>query len=89
MEVVGRQVPQRAGDPALQRRLAGEGQSYAAIVEALRRELSESYLQRRMSISEVSFLLGYADPVAFHRAFKRWWGVSPEGFRRERLQAPR
>ncbi|QDE87086.1 AraC family transcriptional regulator [Myxococcus xanthus] len=73
----------------LQRRLAGEGQSYAAIVEALRRELSESYLQRRMSIAEVSFLLGYADPVAFHRAFKRWWGVSPEGFRRERLQAPR
>ncbi|WP_426751514.1 AraC family transcriptional regulator ligand-binding domain-containing protein [Myxococcus sp. Y35] len=73
----------------LQRRLAAEGQSYAAIVESLRRELSAAYLQRRMSIAEVSFLLGYADPVAFHRAFKRWWGTSPEGYRRERLQAPR
>ncbi len=73
----------------LQRRLAAEGQSYAAIVEALRRELSVSYLQRRMSIAEVSFLLGYADPVAFHRAFKRWWGISPEGYRRERLQVSR
>ncbi len=72
----------------LQRRLAQEGQSYAEIVEALRRELSESYLRRRMSIAEVSFLLGYAEPAAFHRAFKRWWGTSPESFRRERLQPP-
>ncbi|MCY1014635.1 AraC family transcriptional regulator [Pyxidicoccus sp. MSG2] len=72
----------------LQRRLAEEGQTYAGIVEALRRELSEAYLRRRMSISEVSFLLGYAEPAAFHRAFKRWWGTSPESFRRERLQPP-
>jgi AraC-like DNA-binding protein len=72
----------------LQRRLAGEGQSYAGIVEALRRELAEAYLRRRMSIAEVSFLLGYAEPAAFHRAFKRWWGTSPESFRRERLQSP-
>ncbi|MFP2933904.1 AraC family transcriptional regulator [Pyxidicoccus sp. 3LG] len=72
----------------LQRRLAEEGQTYAGIVEALRRELSESYLRRRMSIAEVSFLLGYAEPAAFHRAFKRWWGTSPESFRRERLPSP-
>jgi AraC-like DNA-binding protein len=72
----------------LQRRLAEEGQSYAGIVEALRRELSGDYLRRRMSIAEVSFLLGYAEPAAFHRAFKRWWGTSPESFRRERLQPP-
>ncbi|NMO19048.1 AraC family transcriptional regulator [Pyxidicoccus fallax] len=72
----------------LQRRLSDEGQSYAGIVEALRRELAEVYLRRRMSIAEVSFLLGYAEPAAFHRAFKRWWGTSPESFRRERLQSP-
>lgn len=70
----------------LQRRLAEEGQSYAGIVESLRRELAEAYLRRRMSIAEVSFLLGYAEPAAFHRAFKRWWGTSPESYRRERLQ---
>ncbi|MBZ4416530.1 AraC family transcriptional regulator ligand-binding domain-containing protein [Myxococcus sp. RHST-1-4] len=71
----------------LQRRLADEGQSYASIVESLRRELAEAYLRRRMSIAEVSFLLGYAEPAAFHRAFKRWWGTSPESFRRG-LNAP-
>ncbi len=68
----------------LQRHLAEEGQSYAGILEAVRRELSEDYLRRRMSIAEVSFLLGYGEPATFHRAFKRWWGMSPESFRRAR-----
>ncbi|QRN98109.1 AraC family transcriptional regulator ligand-binding domain-containing protein [Archangium violaceum] len=71
-------MPQRT----LQRKLAEEGQSYAGILEAVRRELSEDYLRRRMSIAEVSFLLGYGEPATFHRAFKRWWGMSPESFRR-------
>ncbi len=66
----------------LQRYLSEEGQSYAGILEAVRRELSEDYLRRRMSIAEVSFLLGYGEPATFHRAFKRWWGMSPEAFRR-------
>ncbi|WP_216618566.1 AraC family transcriptional regulator [Corallococcus carmarthensis] len=73
-------VPSRT----LQRQLAAEGRTYAGIVETLRRELSQGYLQRRMSIAEVSFLLGYAEPVAFHRAFKRWWRTSPEAFRKAR-----
>jgi AraC-like DNA-binding protein len=74
-------LPQRT----LQRKLAEEGQSYAGLLEAVRRELSEDYLRRRLSIAEVSFLLGYAEPAAFHRAFKRWWGQSPEAFRSTRF----
>ncbi len=70
----------------LQRRLAEEGRSYVTLLEELRRELSEDYLRRRLSIAEVSFLLGYGDPNTFHRAFKRWWGMSPEAFRRERTR---
>ncbi|MBN1210112.1 MAG: AraC family transcriptional regulator ligand-binding domain-containing protein [Myxococcaceae bacterium] len=65
----------------LQRRLAAEGKSYASLLEELRRERASSFLQRRVSIAEVSFLLGYSDPSVFHRAFKRWWGMSPETFR--------
>ncbi|WNG51503.1 helix-turn-helix domain-containing protein [Archangium minus] len=77
-------MPQRT----LQRKLAEEGQSYAGILEAVRRELSEDYLRRRMSIAEVSFLLGYGEPTTFHRAFKRWWGMSPEAFRRAHTPSP-
>jgi AraC-like DNA-binding protein len=77
-------MPQRT----LQRKLAEEEQSYAGILEAVRRELSEDYLRRRMSIAEVSFLLGYGEPATFHRAFKRWWGQSPEAFRRAHTSFP-
>ena len=38
-------------------------------------------LDARMSIAEVAYLLGYAEPSVFHRAFKRWTGASPEAWR--------
>jgi AraC-like DNA-binding protein len=61
----------------LQRRLREEGTSFAAIVDALRREMALAYLDRRVSIPEVAQLLGYADTTAFHHAFRRWTGSSP------------
>ena len=36
----------------------------------------------RLAVAEVAFLLGYEDPSAFHRAFRRWSGRSPRVFRR-------
>jgi len=72
----------------LQRRLAEEGLSYAVLLEELRRERAADFLQRRVSIAEVSFLLGYSDPSVFHRAFKRWWGMSPESFRQRHSGTP-
>lgn len=32
-----------------------------------------------MAIAEISYLLGYSEPSAFHRAYKRWTGHSPRG----------
>jgi AraC-like DNA-binding protein len=34
-----------------------------------------------MAISEVAYLLGYSEPSAFHRAFRRWTGVTPGEYR--------
>jgi AraC-like DNA-binding protein len=63
---------------SLQRKLAAEGGSFDAIVDALRAELARRYLEdRRIAIAEVAFLLGYSEPSAFHRAFKRWTGKTP------------
>jgi AraC-like DNA-binding protein len=69
----------------LQRRLREEGTTFAELLDGLRRELAERYLnEAEVGIHEVAFLLGYSEPSAFHRAFRRWTGTTPQGFRRGR-----
>jgi AraC-like DNA-binding protein len=66
----------------LQRRLREEGTTYALVLDQLRRELSASLLHdRRLAIYEIAFLLGYSEPSAFYRAFRRWHRVSPAKYR--------
>ena len=63
---------------SLQRRLAEQDQTFDDLLDQLRRELAVRYLaDRKIAISEVAFLLGYSEPSAFHRAFKRWTGTTP------------
>jgi AraC-like DNA-binding protein len=67
----------------LQRQLRAEGTSHRQLVEALRSELALRYLaERRIAIAEVAFLLGFSEASAFHRAFKRWHGLTPAAYRR-------
>jgi AraC-like DNA-binding protein len=66
----------------LQRRLASEGVSFNDLVDAVRREAAERHLKERvLSISEIAFVLGYSEPAAFHRAFRRWHRRTPQAFR--------
>jgi AraC-like DNA-binding protein len=65
----------------LQRRLREEGSSHEALLDGLRHDLARVCLEKRLSIAETSFLLGYSNPTTFHRAFKRWTGSSPEHYR--------
>jgi AraC-like DNA-binding protein len=62
---------------SLQRRLKDEGTSFNAVREDVRRQLSRRYLDEGLSIAEISFLLGFSEPSAFFRAFKRWNGMTP------------
>jgi AraC-like DNA-binding protein len=67
----------------LQRRLEEEGTSFAELLDELRRGMAQAYLaDPQVSISEVSYLLGFSEQSAFQRAFKRWTGLTPRGFRR-------
>lgn len=67
----------------LQRRLAAEGLTYQALVDDTRREAAERLLvDASLAVAEIAYLLGFSEPSAFHRAFKRWAGVTPQDFRR-------
>jgi AraC-like DNA-binding protein len=66
----------------LQRQLSQQGTTFATLLADLRREMAPALLRDgRHGVSEVAFLLGYEDPSAFRRAFKRWFGRSPRSLR--------
>jgi AraC-like DNA-binding protein len=68
---------------SLQRRLSEAGTSFVALLGEVRWELARERLaQTDMDVAELSFLLGFSDPSAFHRAFKRWEGMTPLEYRR-------
>jgi len=69
----------------LQRRLATTGVSYQELLDQGRCEAAERHLaDATLSIAEVAWLIGYSEPSAFHRAFKRWRGLSPQAFRQQK-----
>lgn len=87
----------RGGDPSLervadqlgltprtlQRKLHEMGTSHNELLDQMRRQLAMRYLrEREMAICEVAYLLGFSESSSFHRAFKRWTGVTPKEFRK-------
>jgi len=73
------------GTRTLQRRLAAAGVVFEELVESTRFELASHYLkQAHLSLTEIGYLLGYAELSTFSRAFRRWSGRSPRAFRRNR-----
>jgi AraC-like DNA-binding protein len=67
---------------SLQRRLAQQGTSLSAQIDAVRRERACALLGANLALAEVSWLLGFSEPRAFHRAFRRWTGQTPQAWRR-------
>jgi AraC-like DNA-binding protein len=71
---------------SLQRRLSAAGTSYQEVLDSTRRDAASRYLNdRALSIGEVAYLLGYSEPAAFHRAFRRWNGTTPQEFRQRQV----
>ncbi|AOZ69563.1 AraC family transcriptional regulator [Rhodobacter xanthinilyticus] len=71
----------------LRRRLAAEGQSFAAIRDELRARRAEEMLRDgALGIAQIAAELGYSEPSAFHRAFRGWRGTSPAAFRAAQAQ---
>jgi AraC-like DNA-binding protein len=67
---------------SLRRKLADEGTSYKSVLdEALGAAAALMLKDTRRSIQETAHAMGFSDPTAFHRAFKRWTGMTPKQYR--------
>nr|WP_234172602.1 AraC family transcriptional regulator [Ruegeria pomeroyi] len=68
------------------RRLSEHGMSFQTLTEETRRDLAEGLLRDdRHSLAEIAFLTGFAEQSSFTRAFKRWVGMTPASYRKERV----
>jgi AraC-like DNA-binding protein len=66
---------------SLQRRLSEEQTSYNDLLSEVREEFAKRYLARgTITASEVAYLIGFTEPPAFFKAFKRWTGLTPREF---------
>ena len=91
--LLGQSLPDHLSDPrdvaarlavstqTLRRRLAAEGTSFQQIRDQLRRDVAIAALAAGVvSIEDLSGQLGFSEPSAFHRAFKRWTGSAPRSY---------
>lgn len=66
----------------LRRRLKEENSSYQGIKDQVRRDAAIYYLSRpQLGIAEIAHLMGFSEPSTFHRAFKKWTGLTPGEYR--------
>jgi AraC-like DNA-binding protein len=65
---------------ALSRRLVGRGTTFRRLVEGERHGRARRLLEAGRSVDEVARRVGYTDPSAFSRAFKRWTGSTPTAY---------
>tara|TARA_R110000824_G_scaffold179491_3_gene359723 strand:- start:212 stop:1276 length:1065 start_codon:yes stop_codon:yes gene_type:complete len=80
MEAVARQLG--LSRQTLYRRLKSEGIRFADLLDNLRHQLALHYLEgKKTSVNETAYLVGFSEPSAFSRAFKRWTGRSPSNLR--------
>lgn len=94
METLGREQPDQKqlacalhlSQRSLQRKLKQAGTSYQEILDQIRQELAMQYLQQsHLSVNEISYRLGFSKVASFTRAFRRWSGQSPSGYRQRIL----
>ncbi|OUS26435.1 hypothetical protein A9Q99_18035 [Gammaproteobacteria bacterium 45_16_T64] len=67
---------------SLQRTLAKHEITFQELVDELRMKLAKSYIRDGYTFLDTALLLGYSEQSSFHRAFKRWTGMSPSLYKK-------
>jgi AraC-like DNA-binding protein len=69
----------------MQSKLSQKDTNFQEILDNTRRELAGAYMdQSHLAITEIAYLLGFTDASNFTRAFRRWHGVSPRDYRKQK-----
>lgn len=70
----------------LLRQLADEGATFQSILDETRKDLAIRYLVKsNLNNQQIAHLVGYRDPNAFQRAFRKWTGTTPRALRAKRM----
>src|SRR5262249_49954924 len=68
----------------LQRRLADEDTTFAALVDQVRKDIADRYLRNTgISLAHLARELGYAEQSVLTRSCKRWFGTGPAAYRNQ------
>lgn len=69
----------------LKRRLSLEGKQFKNLLDETRKSLATRYVRdTQLSFGEISYLLGFSAPSAFHRAFQRWHNKAAGQYRTDK-----
>jgi len=71
------------GPRTLQRRLRERDLTFRIVLEGARIDLAKQLLESSgLALGQIAFRLGFSQPSAFHRAFSRATGATPQAYRR-------
>lgn len=65
----------------VRRKLSLEGTRFTSLLAAVRQERAKHLLRGGLSVRDTAYVLGFSEPSAFVRAFRKWTGMSPARWR--------
>lgn len=64
----------------LQNRLKAENVIFSDLLGEIRSKMAQKYLREQYTVEQITCLIGFSEPAAFRKAFKRWTGLTPRIF---------
>jgi AraC-like DNA-binding protein len=75
-------------EQTLRRKLKQEKTSFQDIKDQVRRDLAIYHLsQSKLGLDQIAQKVGFTETSTFHRAFKKWTGVTPGHYRYGQLES--